>query len=99
MPEGLPQAEIELLRAFEDHLALERRLSSNTVAAYGVDLQQLATFLTEESLVPRRGPVSAPPAVPRAAAHAGLRTGDHRSPRGCDQDVLPVGGLRGAYGA
>jgi integrase/recombinase XerC len=46
MPEGLPHTEVELLRAFEDHLALERRLSSNTVAAYGVDLQQLATFLT-----------------------------------------------------
>jgi integrase/recombinase XerC len=46
MPEGLPPTEIELLRAFEDHLALERRLSPNTVAAYGVDLQQLAVFLT-----------------------------------------------------
>lgn len=46
MPEGLPQAEVELLRAFEDHLALERRLSVNTVTAYGGDLGQLATFLT-----------------------------------------------------
>jgi integrase/recombinase XerC len=46
MPQGLPQTEIELLRAFEDHLALERRLSVNTVAAYGGDLGQLATFLT-----------------------------------------------------
>jgi integrase/recombinase XerC len=46
MPRGLPQTEIELLRAFEDHLALERRLSVNTVAAYGGDLGQLATFLT-----------------------------------------------------
>jgi integrase/recombinase XerC len=46
MPEGLPQTELELLRAFEDHVALERRLSPNTVAAYGVDLEQLATFLT-----------------------------------------------------
>ncbi len=45
MPEGLPHTEVELLRAFEDHLALERRLSSNTVAAYGVDLKQLAVFL------------------------------------------------------
>jgi len=45
MPEGLPPTETELLRAFEDHLALERRLSPNTVAAYRGDLQQLATFL------------------------------------------------------
>jgi integrase/recombinase XerC len=35
-----------LLRAFEDHLALERHLSVNTVAAYRGDLGQLATFLT-----------------------------------------------------
>ena len=46
MPEGLPQTEVELLRAFEDHLALERRLSLHTVAAYRSDLEQLATFLT-----------------------------------------------------
>jgi integrase/recombinase XerC len=46
MPEGLPPTEIELLGDFEDHLALERRLSPNTVAAYRVDLQQLATFLS-----------------------------------------------------
>jgi integrase/recombinase XerC len=46
MPEELPQTEIELLRTFEDHLVLERRLSPNTVAAYGVDLEQLSTFLT-----------------------------------------------------
>jgi integrase/recombinase XerC len=46
MPEGLPHTEVELLRAFEDHLALERRLSPNTVAAYGGDLEQVATFLT-----------------------------------------------------
>jgi len=46
MPEGLPQTEVELLRAFEDHLALERRLSLHTVAAYRGDLEQLATFLT-----------------------------------------------------
>src|SRR5919106_3916004 len=46
MPEGLPPTETELLHAFEDHLALERRLSLNTVAAYRSDLEQLATFLT-----------------------------------------------------
>jgi integrase/recombinase XerC len=45
MPEGLPRTEIELLGDFEDHLALERRLSPNTVAAYRGDLEQLATFL------------------------------------------------------
>ena len=46
MSQGLPRTEVELLRAFEDHLALERRLSPNTVAAYGGDLGQVATFLT-----------------------------------------------------
>jgi integrase/recombinase XerC len=48
MPERLPPTEIDLLRAFEDHLALERRLSSHTVTAYGADLGQLATFLTRD---------------------------------------------------
>jgi integrase/recombinase XerC len=46
MPDPLPQIEHQLLRAFEDHLALERRLSPNTVRAYGRDLEQLATFLS-----------------------------------------------------
>jgi integrase/recombinase XerC len=45
MAEALPQHDDELLRAFEDHLALERRLAPNTVAAYRTDLRQLATFL------------------------------------------------------
>jgi integrase/recombinase XerC len=45
MPDPLPHHEDELLHDFEDHLALERRLSPNTVAAYGRDLRQLATFL------------------------------------------------------
>ena len=45
MPEGLPPTEFALLSDFEDHLALERRLSPNTVAAYRGDLEQLATFL------------------------------------------------------
>jgi len=35
----------ELIRAFADHLALERRLSEHTVAAYRRDLTQLAAFL------------------------------------------------------
>ena len=46
MSQGLAPTEADLLRAFEDHLALERRLSVNTVAAYRGDLEQLATFLT-----------------------------------------------------
>jgi integrase/recombinase XerC len=46
MADALPQHDDELLRAFEDHLALERRLAPNTVAAYRTDLRQLATFLT-----------------------------------------------------
>jgi integrase/recombinase XerC len=45
MPDPLPRTDIELLRAFEDHLALERRLAPNTVSAYRRDLEQLATFL------------------------------------------------------
>jgi integrase/recombinase XerC len=48
MPQGLPPTEIELLRAFEDHLVLERHLSPNTVAAYRGDLEQLAIFLTRD---------------------------------------------------
>ena len=45
MSDPLPRIELDLLDAFEDHLALERRLSINTVAAYRRDLTQLATFL------------------------------------------------------
>jgi integrase/recombinase XerC len=45
MPERLPHHDDELLRAFEGHLALERRLSPNTVAAYRTDLAALASFL------------------------------------------------------
>ena len=45
MSDPLPQPELDLLDAFEDHLALERRLSGNTVVAYRRDLTQLATFL------------------------------------------------------
>jgi integrase/recombinase XerC len=45
MADALPQNDDQLLRDFEDHLALERRLAPNTVAAYRTDLRQLATFL------------------------------------------------------
>ncbi|HET9672277.1 MAG TPA: tyrosine recombinase [Actinomycetota bacterium] len=45
MPEPLPHDDEQLLRAFEDHLALERRLSPNTVAAYRSDLRAVGTFL------------------------------------------------------
>ena len=45
MPDRLPHHDHELLRAFEGHLALERRLSPNTVAAYRTDLAVLASFL------------------------------------------------------
>jgi integrase/recombinase XerC len=41
----LPQAEYRLVQRFCDHLALERRLSEHTVAAYRRDLTQLAVFL------------------------------------------------------
>jgi site-specific recombinase XerD len=46
MSQELPPTETELIRAFEDHLDLERRLSPNTIVAYGGDLEQLAVFLT-----------------------------------------------------
>ena len=45
MPDPLPREDHELLRAFEGHLALERRVSPNTVTAYRRDVEQLATFL------------------------------------------------------
>jgi integrase/recombinase XerC len=48
MPLGLPPTELELLRDFEDHLALERHLSPNTIAAYRGDLEHLATFLARD---------------------------------------------------
>ena len=44
--EDLPASEARLLDAFSSHLRHERRLSEHTVAAYGRDLTQLATFLT-----------------------------------------------------
>ncbi len=43
--------DLELIRAFVEHLGLERRLSEHTVAAYRRDLTQLATFLARS----RRG--------------------------------------------
>ena len=45
VPSDLPPAELALIGAFADHLALERHLSPNTVTAYRRDLTQLATFL------------------------------------------------------
>jgi integrase/recombinase XerC len=42
----LPHREAALLAAFQDHLALERRLSPHTVEAYRRDLEQLAVFLS-----------------------------------------------------
>ncbi len=44
--EDLPASEARLIDAFAAHLRHERRLSEHTVAAYGRDLTQLATFLT-----------------------------------------------------
>ncbi len=40
--------DVRLISAFADHLALERRLSPNTVAAYRRDLTQLAVFLARQ---------------------------------------------------
>jgi integrase/recombinase XerC len=44
----LPRADAALIGAFVDHLALERRLSEHTVAAYRRDLLQVATFLERQ---------------------------------------------------
>jgi integrase/recombinase XerC len=44
----LPPSEAGLIHDFEDHLALERRLSPNTVAAYRRDLVQLAVFVRRQ---------------------------------------------------
>jgi integrase/recombinase XerC len=44
----LPPSEVRILADFTDHLALERRLSPNTVAAYRRDLTQLSTFLVRQ---------------------------------------------------
>jgi integrase/recombinase XerC len=41
----LPQPDAALVGAFRDHLALERRLSPNTVEAYHRDVLQLGVFL------------------------------------------------------
>jgi integrase/recombinase XerC len=41
----LPQSDAALIRAFADHLALERHLAASTVDAYDRDLAQLAAFL------------------------------------------------------
>jgi integrase/recombinase XerC len=56
MSDPLPRSELDLLDAFEDHLALERRLSVNTVAAYRRDLTQLATFLVRNRSSLARAP-------------------------------------------
>ncbi|HEX9300319.1 MAG TPA: tyrosine recombinase [Actinomycetota bacterium] len=43
--DALPPSQLQLVRAFADHLRLERHLSSHTVVAYQRDLVHLATFL------------------------------------------------------
>jgi integrase/recombinase XerC len=44
----LPRTDAVLIDEFADHLALERRLSEHTVAAYRGDLGQLAAFLERQ---------------------------------------------------
>ncbi len=44
----LPASQTSLIERFVRHLALERRLSSNTAGAYRRDVQQLATFLRRQ---------------------------------------------------
>jgi integrase/recombinase XerC len=48
MPPELSTSETALIEGFTGHLALERRLSPNTVAAYRRDLTQLASFLARD---------------------------------------------------
>ncbi len=48
--EELPDGSQALIEAFSDHLALERRLSPNTVAAYRRDLRQLGVFAARNGL-------------------------------------------------
>jgi integrase/recombinase XerC len=43
--DALPPSQLDVIEAFVDHLGLERHLSPHTLAAYGRDLLQLATFL------------------------------------------------------
>ena len=43
--DALPPSQLHLVRAFADHLRLERHLSGHTVVAYQRDLEHLATFL------------------------------------------------------
>jgi len=43
--DALPPSQLGLVRAFADHLRLERHLSTNTVVAYQRDLLELAGFL------------------------------------------------------
>ena len=62
----------------------------------GVDLEQLATFLTRNRSSLGDRAVPAPAALPRPAAHARLRARDDRAARRGDQDVLPLGGRGGA---
>ncbi|MGH2723302.1 MAG: tyrosine recombinase [Actinomycetota bacterium] len=45
MADGPSRADVRLIDIYLDHLALERRLSQHTVAAYRADLLGLATFL------------------------------------------------------
>jgi site-specific recombinase XerD len=47
-PDDRARADTELIGSFCDHLALERRLSEHTVAAYRRDLAQLAAFLERQ---------------------------------------------------
>ena len=43
--DALPSSQLHLVRAFADHLRLERHLSTNTVVAYQRDLLELVGFL------------------------------------------------------
>lgn len=59
MASDLTQPDAALIEAFAEHLALERHLSENTVAAYRRDVRQLAVFLARQrrSLVTATHPV------------------------------------------
>src|SRR4051812_45539889 len=53
LPHARPDAsaaDADLVARFGDHLALERRLSSNTVQAYRSDLEHVCAFLERQGL-------------------------------------------------
>jgi integrase/recombinase XerC len=68
--EHLAPGDAEVIRAFADHLALERRLSANTVHAYRLDVGSLGVFLARSGQALPRAKL---PHLRRWLAHLGTR--------------------------